>query len=145
MGEVRFPRNAAIATTLVRLRGDLRHYSAGIAGLLLASGCALPIPRNGGTDPAAGDVPVVRLTLSNPSPQVGEEVILRCEVVTGGSLGTTFAFQPDEGRLFVDRATGSASFIVEGSDIGVAFSFTCSATDDTGTSEPSNEQVIIPT
>lgn len=132
-------------TTPVPLGIGLRLFAVGFVELVLVAGCGLPVSNNDGTDPMTGDIPVVRLTLSNPTPQVNEEVILQCEIVTGGSPGVTFDFQPNDGRLFVDRATGTATFIVEGSDIGVAFSFTCSATNNVGTSEPSNELVIVPT
>lgn len=110
-----------------------------------------------------GSVPAVRLQVSNPSPQVNDEVTLTCTVVRGDTAGVTYGFQsvdiphrvarharfkshpaylPD-GRLFVNHATGTATFIVEESDVGVAFNFTCTATNEAGTSRPSNQQVII--
>ncbi len=96
-------------------------------------------------DPAQGDVPVVRLGLSNSSPQVNEEVRLTCSVVGGDAGAVLFGFQPANGRLFINRVSGTASYIVEETDIAVAFAFTCTATNEAGTSRPSNEQVIIAT
>lgn len=94
--------------------------------------------------PDAG-VPVVRLSVSNPAPQVNEEVLLTCSVVNGDSGGVTFDFQPADGRLFVDHTAGTATFIVEQADIGVAFAFTCTGATQDGTSQPSNEELIVPT
>ena len=87
----------------------------------------------------------MRLEVSNPTPQVNEEVILTCLVVNGDSGGVTYAFQPANGRLFVDNAAGRATFIVEAADVGVAFTFTCTATNEAGTSQPSNQLLIIAT
>ncbi len=91
------------------------------------------------------EVPVVRLSISNPAPQVNEEVLLTCSVVNGDTGGVTFDFQPTDGRLFVNHTMGTATFIVEQADIGVAFAFTCTATTMDGASQPSNEQLIVPT
>lgn len=96
-------------------------------------------------DQPGGSVPTVRLQVSNPSPQVNEEVILTCSVVSADAAGVTYAFQPADGRLFVNRARGTATFIVEESDVEVAFTFTCTATNEAGTSQPSNQLLIIAT
>ena len=107
-----------------------------------------PPTTNGDDEPddqAQGDIPVVRLDLSNSSPQVNEEVRLTCSVVGGDAGGVVFDFQPANGRLFINRASGTASFIVEETDVGVEFAFTCTATNETGTSGPSNQRVIIAT
>ncbi len=90
-------------------------------------------------------IPVVSLSLSNPNPQPNEQVLLSCAVVGESDGDVTFDFQPSSGRLFVNERAGSALFIVEESDIGTAFSFTCRATSEQGTSAPSNRQVILPT
>ncbi len=92
-----------------------------------------------------GNVPVVTLSVSNPVPQVNEQVVLTCSVISGDTGGVTFDFQPATGRLIVNRTTGTASFIVQEVDIGATFAFTCTAANDHGTSEPSNNQMIIPT
>ncbi len=96
-------------------------------------------------DRPEGNIPVVRLDVSNPSPQVNEEVVLTCSVVGGDAAGVRFDFQPADDRLFVNRTRGTASFIVEETDISVSFAFTCTATNETGTSGLSNQQVIIAT
>lgn len=108
---------------------------------------------NGGDDgsngePAGGDpdegVPVVSLSVSNPTPQVNEDVILTC-TADGGNSGLRFDFQPAIGRLVVNDRTGVATLTVDESDVGQTFSFTCTGTNDQGTSEPSNEQMILAT
>ena len=109
------------------------------------------VPTTNGDDGDSGDngepaevVPVVSLSVSNPTPQVNEDVILTC-TADGGNNGLTFDFQPAIGRLFVNDRTGIATFTVDESDVGQAFSFTCTGTNDQGTSEPSNEQMILAT
>ena len=52
------------------------------------------IPDEGVSDEA---VPVVSLSVSNPTPQVNEDVILTC-TADGGNNGLTFDFQPAIGR-----------------------------------------------
>ncbi len=102
--------------------------------------------QNEGSEPSVdGSVPAVTLRVSNPSPQLNEEVLLTCSIISGDTAGVTFDFQPADGRLFVDHQAGTATFIVEQADSGAAFTFTCTATNQNGTSEPSDEQVIIPT
>lgn len=93
---------------------------------------------------SGGIIPTVSLTISNPTPQINEEVFLTCVVQTGLEANLSFAFQP-AGRLFVNTSTGRASLIIEASDIGSSFSFTCTATNSQGTSEPSPSRLITPT
>jgi hypothetical protein len=102
----------------------------------------------GGTDGedssgTSGDVPVVRLSVSNPNPVVNEEVVFTCRVIDGDGAGATFAFQPEDARLIVNSRLGTASYIVDQSDIGTELRVTCTATSAAGTSEPSNRQSII--
>ena len=97
-------------------------------------------PDSNGTD----GIPDVRLNVSNPNPLAGEEVLFTCTLVEGDSNGVTFAFQPAGGRLIVEAQSGTASYIVDQSDIGVELIVTCTATNAFGTSEPSNQQIIIP-
>lgn len=109
-----------------------------------ASGCvefALPPSDGDSGDPP---VPVATLSVSNPTPQVNEEVVLTCSA-TGGGDGVTFAFQPLTSRLQVDERRGTASFIVDETDVGIALSVTCTATNEHGTSARSNAQLITPT
>ncbi len=105
----------------------------------------VPTTNGGNGEPGDGvpdeGVPLVSLSVSNPSPQVNEDVILTC-TAEGGNSGLTFGFQPAIGRLFVNDRTGVATFTVAESDVGQAFSFTCTGTNDQGTSEPSNVQLI---
>lgn len=99
------------------------------------------LPVGGNSD----GVPVARLTASNTSPSAQEEVFLACTRIAGDATGITFTFAPNDGRLFVDRRQGTASFIVSESDVSQEFVFTCTATNDVGTGGPSNSVVIIPT
>ena len=98
-------------------------------------------PVNGQTPP---EVPAVTLAVSNPAPIVGEEVLLTCRLVEGDSDGATFHFQPPDSRLLVNQEAGTARLIVDQSDIGTEFTFTCTATNEEGTSEPSSAQTFIP-
>lgn len=95
------------------------------------------------TDPQTGEVPVVRLTASNPSPQLNDEVLLSCVVENETTGFIQFEFQPDD-RLFVDQARGTAGLIIEASDLGSALTFTCRATSSAGQSQPSNQVLLIP-
>ena len=116
---------------------------------LLLVGLAVPgcveftLPPSDG-DPADPPVPVATLSVSNPTPQVNEEVVLTCSAAGGGD-GVTFAFQPTTSRLQVDERRGTASFIVQETDVGIALSVTCTATNEHGTSGLSNVQFITPT
>lgn len=96
------------------------------------------------SDDSIGSVPQVRLSVSNPTPQLNEAVGLTCSVVGGSSEAVTFDFQP-AGRLIVNRAAGTATFIVLETDLGVAATFTCTGTNAEGTSPPSDSLVFIPT
>jgi hypothetical protein len=129
-----------------------------IAGSLTAllgliAGCGEVGPGNGGgPDPTGGLPPPggdgttlnVTLSVSNPTPQPNEQVTLTCALTNVGDGNVTFDFQPADGRLIVDHAAGSAGFIVQESDVGVAMIFTCTANDSSGTSAPSDPQTIIP-
>ncbi len=102
----------------------------------------------GGAPPIldGGDtVPVVRLTVSNTVPQVSEEVILTCERVSGSTAGIVFAFQTTFDRLDAPQGQSEASFVVDQSDIGRELMFTCTATNEAGTSQPSASSSVFPT
>ena len=85
----------------------------------------------------------VSLSVSNPTPQINEEVTLTCRVTNGAVDGVTFAFDGAPGRLIIDRNRGTASFITQESDAGVAFNFTCTATNDVGTGPRSAARLVI--
>ena len=89
-------------------------------------------------------VPAVRLSVSNPSPIVGEEVVLTCSLTSGDAAGASFSFEPFHPRLIVDAARGTARFIVSESDAGTEFSFRCRAVVDGLSSDLSNEVSFIP-
>lgn len=134
---MREPMMAACLTAAVSIAG---------CGLLTGGGTS---GGNGDGAQPGGDgadgVPVVRLSISNPNPGLGEEVVLACSVQSGGSDNTVFAFQPADGRLIVNTRTGRAIFIVEATDLAVVIGFTCTATNENGTSQRSNRQEMIPT
>lgn len=124
----------------ILLQGAFPDGSTGESGSGGSNGDNFPPDSNGTDGP-----PDVRLTVSNPNPLVGEEVVFTCELVDGDSQGATFAFQPVADRLLVDARAGTASYIVDQSDIGVEMAVTCTATSASGTSDSSNQQVVIPT
>lgn len=96
-------------------------------------------------DSLDGLIPRVALSVSNPAPQVNEEVILTCQIISGQSTGALFDFQPNSGRLIVNPTLGTASLIIAESDVGASFTFTCTAANEFGTSNPSTPRLIIPT
>jgi hypothetical protein len=101
---------------------------------------------NDGNDTDGSVIPTVTLSVTNPTPQLNEEVILRCSLVGNVDGLVTFDFQPDDPRLVVNQTAGTGSFVIQEIDIGGAgFAFTCTATTNAGTSLPSNQVVIIPT
>ncbi len=108
-------------------------------------GATDPFGNSGSVGGNTDGVPVARLTASNTSPSVQEEVVLTCTRIAGDATGITFAFAPDNGRLAVNERQGTASFIVSESDVNQEFVFTCTATNDAGAGGPSNSVVIIPT
>ena len=101
-------------------------------------------PDDSGNGNGPSGVPVVALGVSNPNPLVGEEVLLTCSLVAGDPTGVTFAFHPVHPRLLVNPQAGTAELIIEQPDVGSELAFTCTASNETGTSEPSNEELIIP-
>ncbi len=99
-----------------------------------------------GNSPGGGNGPSISatLSLSNPAPAIGEEVHLRCQLTSGEAQGARFNFQPVSTRLAVDVAAGTARFLVQETDAGLEFAFTCSATSNDGeTSARSNRVSFI--
>ena len=131
--------------------------------LILASGCIelqailsgiLPhtdaTPGDGGqdeppdSDATDGDDFAVGLSASNPTPQVNEEVFLTCGVTRGDADGVVFDFQPANSRLAVDGRGSVASFIIQETDVGQSFTFTCSGRNGLGETATSFPQTISP-
>ncbi|MBU0718257.1 MAG: hypothetical protein KJ749_08420 [Planctomycetes bacterium] len=126
----------------IELQAALTGVLAGTGGTSQATGDG----GNGSTDGTSSDtVPAVSLTVSNPNPMINEEVVLRCSATSGGTTGLTYAFQPAAPLVDVNNAAGTAVFIASEGDAGAEFSFTCTATNAAGTSNPSSAQSIIPT
>ncbi len=101
-----------------------------------------PSDGNGGDPGDGGGNLAVTLRVSNPTPRANQLVTLTCTLVSGNRDNVTFNFQPQDGRLIVDPDAGTARFIVQESDVGVARTFTCTASDENGVGEPSNPQTI---
>lgn len=148
-GRLRIPAAAALAI---------------VCALPLCGGCIelglIPPPngngQNNGDDNGDGgangndpqEVPAVRMTASNLTPQANEELILRCELLNepGGTLEYQFHAEGGGGQRFqVDPVSGTARFIVQEVDVGVAISVTCTAANALGVSQQSNAQVIVAT
>jgi len=130
----------------------------------LLSGCVelglIPPPDDGGTTPPDGgdggdggdgetDVPPqVRLAVSNLTPQLDEQVALRCVVTNQAAEPITFDFQTSgaASNRFVENAeAGTATFIVSETDIGQAISVTCTGTNEFGQGPRSTAQVLVAT
>ena len=75
---------------------------------------------------------------------VNEEVLLRYTLTTGTPAGLSYALEPTGFLVGVNPVSGTAAFIPSAPDVGTEFRFTCTATSNAGTSEPSNAQVVIP-
>jgi len=88
-------------------------------------------------------LPRVSLTVSNPVPQLNETVLFRCTLLSGNDTDLSFTFQPSFGRLIVNETDGTATFVVDESDIGSSQSFTCTATNRVGEGPPSNSIVVV--
>ncbi|MDO8630899.1 MAG: hypothetical protein Q7R41_10435 [Phycisphaerales bacterium] len=101
-------------------------------------------PGGGGVDGGSDQAPLVSLQASNTTPQLNEQVVLQCSIVAGENGSARFAFQPTSGTLIVNANSGRATFLVSETDLGVSIPFTCTAENDAGTSDPSNEVVITP-
>lgn len=137
---------------LARPRGS-RRIGRIVALVVLAAGCGPVVPGGGGSDNGGngnggggdgGARPVVSLSASSVTPQVGEEVELSCRVTNGADV-ETFSFQPSLGRLVVDGDAGRATFIVDAVDVGVSLSFTCAGRNENGLGANSNAVTITAT
>lgn len=76
----------------------------------------------GGVDPSLA----VRISASNVTPVVGEEVLLVCSLISADDAGVSFAFEPAN-LLIADGVSSTASLIVDAALVGQAISFTCRA------------------
>ena len=120
--------------------------------VVFATGCGPVVPGGGGSDNGGNGNnggggngrPVVTLSASSVTPQVGEEVELTCRVTNGADV-ETFSFQPSPGRLVVDGDAGRATLIVDAVDVGVSLSFTCAARNGSGLGANSNTVTITAT
>ena len=137
----RMVRRLAVTALLVCLVS-----AAGCSVVLRALQDAIQDSDRDGSDTDGNGVPRVVLIVTNPTPQLNEQVVLQCSVLGADTRETTFGFQPDDGRLWVNHTAGTASFVIEETDVGgPGLTFTCTATNAAGTSEPSNQVVIMPT
>jgi len=117
----------------------------------LIGGCVhVPVSPGDGTvpPPGNGDGPatfVVSIQVSNPTPQLQEEVTFRCTTEGDVSEPLTFSFQAPDVALQVDPVNGTASFIVTESDVGFTFDVTCSVIDGEGRTVQSGRISVTPT
>jgi len=129
----------------------------GLISLSLISGCiAISNPTSGNdpntnnpdnnppNDTSTPEEITVVLSVSNLNPQVGEEVFLSCTIVTGSATDPAFNFQPPNRLIAIDTMNGSATLIVDQTDIGIEFTFTCTVTEANVTSEPHNRNPSSP-
>ncbi len=129
---------AVLLTALLGLTGGCIGF--GVPGPIDGT----PPPDGNGPDPGGNGANLaVTLRVSNPNPQPNEEVILTCALVNDSGANVTFDFQPQDGRLSVDHDAGTARFIVDESDVDVAITFTCTASDENGPGNRSNSLTII--
>ena len=92
-----------------------------------------------------GELPSVVLHVSNPTPQLNEEVQLLCSVVSGSADEVTFSIQPAQELASLNPTTGVATIVIALSDLGTVLAFACTASNEAGTSPPSNTVVLFPT
>ncbi len=146
--------------TTTRTAGVLRRWAyrrlilAIVSISSLIGGC-VPIvgSRNDGATPPPGngdngDGPAtfaVSIQVSNPTPQLFEEVTFRCTTDGAASEPLTFDFHSPDVALHVDSINGTASFVVSESDLGLTLDVTCSASDRMGRAAVSNRVTVAPT
>ena len=137
-----------------RPRAHRRPIPAVLSILALIGGCVPVVgsgsngtttpPGNGNTGDGQASF-AVSIQVSNPTPQLFEEVTLRCQTVGTVSEPLTFDFQSRDIALQVDSANGTASFVVNESDLGLTIDVTCSASDGTGRTAQSSRATVAPT
>ncbi len=127
-----------------------RPILAVVSTLAVIGGC-VPVVGGGTTTPPGdgdnGDGPVtfaVSIQVSNPTPQLSEEVTLRCTTVGTVMEPLTFDFQSRDVALQVDSTNGTARFLVNESDLGLTIDVTCSASDGTGQPAASRRVTVAP-
>jgi len=131
--------------------GDRNPRAFGLAGALAlalciaALGCPGVLPPPDGTGDDGGSTLEIRLFVSNPTPGVGEQVVLSCTVIAGDATGASFSFEPAGALLSVDARQGTASWIVDQTDVDVATSFACGAVAADGSTARSPAVLVIPT
>lgn len=95
---------------------------------------------DGGGD--GGDASLaVRISASNVTPLVGEEVLLVCSLVSADDVGVSFSFEPAN-LLITDGVSSSASLITDASLVGQAISVNCRARAN-GEEGPPSDPVTI--
>jgi len=136
---------------LSSLRG--RHYPifAAVCGSALIAACVpVVVPNGDGTNPPPGNGDgsatfTVAIQASNVTPQVLEQVTFRCTTQGTTISPVTFAFQSPDVTLGVDGLSGTATYIISESDLGLSISVTCTATDGSGISVESSPATVTPT
>ncbi len=144
------PRTAVVLRRWAR-RGSIL---AIVSTLALIGGC-VPVVGTGGDGttgpPGDGDSGdgaatfAVSLQVSNPTPQLLEEVTFRCTPQGAGSDALVFDFQSPDVALQVNSTNGTANFVVSESDLGLTFDVTCRASDGAGRTAQSRRVTVAPT
>jgi len=101
-----------------------------------------PPPADGGGGPATFAVSIL---VSNPTPQLNEEVTFRCTIEDAVPEPLTFSFRSPDVVLQVDSSNATASFVVSESDVGLTFDVTCRASDAEGRTAESARITVAPT
>lgn len=117
--------------------------------IALAAGC-VPVHIPGGDTGNGDGTPTppeftVQLEVSNPTPQVDEEVSIQCLASGTFTQPLTYAFDSSTDRLQTNPNAGTASVIVSQPDQGSTISISCSATDAEGHQATSSVVHITPT
>lgn len=117
--------------------------------IALAAGC-VPVHIPGADTGTGGDTTTppaftVQLEVSNPTPQVDEQVSIQCVASGTFTQPLSYAFDSSTDRLQTDPSAGTASLIIAQSDRGSAISISCTATDADGQQATSSVVRITPT
>jgi len=117
--------------------------------IALAAGC-VPVHIPGDNTANGGDTSTppaftVQLEVSNPTPQVDEQVSFQCVASGTFTRPLSYAFDSNTDRLQTNPSAGTASLIIAQSDQGSTILISCTATDADGQEATSSAVRITPT
>ncbi len=153
----RLMSRVATATSVLALTVTLLVVTTGCVEIALLLQDALPSTdhQNGGTNtptPEDGDnnntdpaiLPSVVLRASNTNPNIGEQLILTCDLQGQAPIDTRYTFSDSSNRLIQTPSSNTASMTISESDVGIQFQFRCSASFPDGMSSNSSTISVIP-